>query len=108
MKTSIVVAAMALSGACAHLINVGHHDRFVRALPTGEAAYANMKSEKQQCKYYNAPEIETMTKNNRLPKVSHVANILEGDDEANQIWNDIKNSGIIPKGINPKADTSGG
>ncbi|KAL4399618.1 chitin deacetylase [Malassezia pachydermatis] len=67
-----------------------------------------MKSEKQQCKYYNAPEIETMTKNNRLPKVSHVANILEGDDEANQIWNDIKNSGIIPKGINPKADTSGG
>lgn len=110
MKATAVLLTLAFAGVSAHLSqDATHHRQFTRRkLPTGEAAYESMTNPSQECKYYDAPEITQMNKNNLLPKVSHIANIISGDQEANSIWKEIQSSGIIPSDVKQKADSSNG
>ncbi|SHO80002.1 Similar to S.cerevisiae protein CDA2 (Chitin deacetylase) [Malassezia sympodialis ATCC 42132] len=110
MKATAVILALIFGGVSAHLLqNDSHHRQFTRRkLPAGEAAYESMTDPSQECKYYEAPEISQMNKNNLLPKVDKIANIVDGDKEANSVWSDIQSSGIIPGDVKVKADSSNG
>ncbi|WFD28889.1 hypothetical protein MNAN1_003905 [Malassezia nana] len=109
MKVAVIFG-LVIAGVSAHLSHDAvHHHQFVRRkLPTGEAAYEAMTNPSQECKYYDAPEITQMHKQGQLPKIDYVANIINGDNEAQSVWKDIQSSGIIPNDVKQKADTTNG
>lgn len=53
----------------------------------------------QECVPPQAADLNGLESN--LPKGGEIASIMQGDQQANQVWGDIKNSGIIPD-IQPK------
>ena len=56
----------------------------------------------QECVQVQAQDLNGLEQ--KLPVESQVATMVKGDQQANQVWGDIKNSGIIPN-IPPKKGT---
>lgn len=72
---------------------------------TTEPEQAAIKNAAQECQPYNLPEMAAIQK--QFPTPWDNATILPGDTEAQNTWNSIKNSGIIPSGIKPKGTVNG-
>ena len=58
-----------------------------------------------QCKDYGDDTLYKMMKEHKFPKDGDIASIVDNDKEANDVWNEIKNSGIIPKHVAVKEGT---
>ncbi|WFD31082.1 hypothetical protein MSPP1_002114 [Malassezia sp. CBS 17886] len=69
--------------------------------PHTEPEFAKIKSSQKQCHWYTLPGLEDALKTH-FPKAGRIASFVDGDDEAQQVWSDIKKSGIIPKHVQVK------
>ncbi|WFD40790.1 uncharacterized protein MJAP1_003779 [Malassezia japonica] len=86
----------------------GHRGFSRRAQATNEAEYAGLH-DNTQCSPYGDNGVTEMKNQKDFPTVSQIANIVQGDDEAQKIWKDVQGMGLIPSGAKPKtADNSGG
>ncbi|WFD28461.1 hypothetical protein MNAN1_003472 [Malassezia nana] len=65
--------------------------------------WAKIKGRKQECKDYTLPSSEKLQQ--AYPTDWKIAKIVDGDSEANSLWNDIQSSGIIPSHVQVKTDT---
>lgn len=74
-----------------------------RAQQTNAAQMAKVSSSKEQCKWYELPQTEKL--NSLYPKDGKIATIVDGDEQAQQVWKDIQDSNIIPQHVKPKAGT---
>ncbi|PKI82572.1 hypothetical protein MVES1_003879 [Malassezia vespertilionis] len=114
---AVIFVALALSSVSANYIRTVpsgeftkrslHHGMHRRAGASNAAEFAKIQDPAQQCSYYDIPELTKMLKSHQFPKVSHIASIPEGDTQAQQVWQDIQNSGIIPKEVKVKGHTDG-
>ncbi|WFD21241.1 hypothetical protein MCAP1_003502 [Malassezia caprae] len=110
LSAKLLIAALTATYASASMRSESKrsHIRLARRSPTNAADAAKIYGESQECQYYGDPGVTQMLKKT-LPKPNTPAKILDGDDQANQVWQDIQNSGIIPGNVKvKKADNSGG
>lgn len=75
-----------------------------RDTPKNAADMAKVQDDKQQCKEYSYPSSQALSK--KYPGYG-IASLVEGDDEAQRVWDEIQKSGIIPDGIEPRGATDG-
>lgn len=87
-----------------------HHRRLLRraGFTTNEAQFAQISDATQACAHANAEGMGQLLKQNVFPKADHIASIQQGDSEAQQVWQDIQNSNIIPSDVQVKQDNTGG
>ncbi|KAI3617300.1 hypothetical protein CBS9595_003209 [Malassezia furfur] len=94
-KVSILVFA---AGASATILRLPHHDHRVvvarRSTPSNAADLAQVKSARQQCTSYEDQGVEQMKQQNEFPAPDQIASILDNDQEARALYNEIK--GGIP------------
>ncbi|KAN0061983.1 hypothetical protein ACQY0O_005978 [Thecaphora frezii] len=76
-----------------------------RATGTDEASRAQITNPVEECTAYTVPEVTAIQK--KFPTPWDNATILSDDTEAQQVWQSIKNSGIIPTYIKPKGTVNG-
>ena len=104
MKLSVqaLVVSLAISGASASL---SRHSSFSRRQSgaSSEADQAKILDPSQECQTSQA-----LVDKSQFPDASSIAKIVSSDKNARSVWNDIKNSGIIPENVKPKADSSNG
>ncbi|CDS02222.1 related to Chitin deacetylase precursor [Sporisorium scitamineum] len=134
LSSTAIVAAVSLASAVTanigrgvpdpnHIQNLyrrhrdsGEYDRLIykrgspahsalKARATTEPEQAAIKDAKAECTAYNLPEVAALAK--QFPVPWDNATILPGDTEAQNVWNSIKASGIIPTGISPKGKVNG-
>ena len=68
-----------------------------------EASQRKIKDAAEQCKWYELPNSEKLR--HAYPK-DGIASIVDGDDQAKQVWKDIQSSNIIPDGVKVKKGTA--
>lgn len=68
-----------------------------------EASQHSIKDPADQCKWYELPNSHKLR--SAYPE-DGIASIVDGDHQAQQVWNDIKSSGIIPANVNVKQGTA--
>lgn len=110
LSAKLLIAALSATYVSASFHGDSHrpHIRLARRAATNAADAAKIYGESQECQPYGDSGITQMS-GKTLPKPNTVAKILQGDDEANQVWQDIQKSGIIPDSVKVKpADNSGG
>ncbi|PWN90313.1 glycoside hydrolase/deacetylase [Acaromyces ingoldii] len=120
MKYSIVAAALALSTAGQAVAHIGrgvphnlmdkrdahgagsltHVKRAPSPSVTDEASAATNTVAAQECQAYSLPEVAAMKSS--FPTVWQSAAIVSGDTAANNVWNEIQQSGIIPSDVKQK------
>lgn len=102
--------------ALAALASVAAHDRrspgspstgklqrmLRRDFPTNEADMATTSNAKLACSGQDVPGMLDLKKNQPFPKSWEIANLIQNDTTANQVWQDIQNSGIIPSNVQVK------
>lgn len=74
------------------------------AAPTDEPSGATNTVAAQECQAYSLPEVAAIK--NQFPTVWETAQLVNGDSEAQQIWQSIQSSGVIPADVKQKG--SGG
>ena len=86
------------------------HRRLLRRAgsTTNEAQFAQISDATQACANANAEGMNQLLKQNVFPKADKIAWIQNGDNEAQQVWQDIQNSNIIPSDVQVKQDNTGG
>lgn len=77
--------------------------RFARDSPKNEDEMRAVTNPSKQCEGYGFKEQSAMRK--KYPKDNEIASILDGDEEAQKIWKEIKESGIIPEDVKVKKGT---
>ncbi|PKI82904.1 hypothetical protein MVES1_003766 [Malassezia vespertilionis] len=112
-----LLAVSAVSASVLHLVpgNDDAHEHLVKrhgfvrrqaaqSGPTAsnEADFAKIKDPKQQCAVYGVPEITQMQDQGVIPTGGEPATIQQKDAEAQKIWKDIQDSGIIPNDVQVK------
>ena len=71
-----------------------------RAMPTNMGEMAKIYDESKAC---NGGDLANSSKMRKVyPKDNNIASILDDDDEAKQVWQEIKDSGIIPQDVSVK------
>ncbi|WFD40789.1 uncharacterized protein MJAP1_003778 [Malassezia japonica] len=78
-----------------------------RAAATNAAQYASIQDPTQECTYYGNDGVTQMKNQNDYPAVSQIASIVQGDSDAQKVWQDIQSSGIIPSDVQVKMDSNG-
>ena len=73
--------------------------------PQNAADAAKVYGIEKECQTTNNDDIYKMTQSNQIPKSGQIATLADGDDEGKKVWNEIKNSGIIPSNVKPKKGT---
>ena len=105
MKFAGLLAALLLvSGASAQMQKApGRHAIFARAnAPQNAEDMAKVYDPEKACKPYSPQEITQLLKDKRFPKPNKIATIVDGDDEARKLWEEIQQSNVIPKDIKVK------
>ena len=105
MKFAGLSAALLLvSGASAQMQKApGRHAIFARAnAPQNAEDMAKVYDPEKACKPYSPQEITQLLKDKRFPKPNKIATIVDGDDEARKLWEEIQQSNVIPKDIKVK------
>ena len=77
--------------------------RFARDGPKNEEELRAISDPAKQCDGYGFPGQSDIKK--KYPKDNKIATIVDGDDEAQKIWQDIQDSGIIPDDVQVKKGT---
>ena len=77
--------------------------RFARGDPNNEEEERKISSAEKQCRGYDYESQSRLLK--KYPKDSHIASILDDDEEAQKVWDDIKSSGIIPDDVEVRSST---
>lgn len=86
--------------------HVRHNGRLMaRAKPTNAAEMAQTSDAATQCGPYGVAGSDQLSK--MYPKAGQVAQIVQGDNDAQQLWQEIQKSGALPKSMKPKAGTDG-
>lgn len=67
--------------------------------------FARIRDPKQECKWYGEPTLSKLLRT-QFPEPGHIASIVDGDDDAQSVWQEIKKSGIIPKHVAIKEATA--
>lgn len=75
----------------------------VRSDTPNESSFASIKDRTQECNGYSLPQSHDFHK--AYPKSNEIAYIMDNDDTARSVWNDIKASGIIPDHVEVKEGT---
>ncbi|WFD19136.1 hypothetical protein MCAP1_001359 [Malassezia caprae] len=87
--------------------HVAAHHRFQRLHARDEtptmSSWAKKKGAKQECKDYSLPSSAKLQK--IYPHGNKIANIVDGDNEAQSLWKEIQSSGIIPSQVKVKKGT---
>lgn len=111
LSTKFLIVALLVANVSASLHEAQPHLRLVRRAqpPTDAASAAKLKDSDQppDCLSYNDQAVSTLLKQKKLPKPSQIASIQDGDDEAQQVWKEIQDSGIIPKNVKQKQAQTG-
>ena len=88
-----------------HLIKRRHSYSLAPRADRNAANQAQIKDASQECTTYSLPELAPILKN--FPTPWENATIVDGDTEAQQVWSQIQQSGIIPTGIKQKGTANG-
>lgn len=113
LSAKLLVAASLVASTYATLQNGVHprHNHLLRRAqePKNAADMAKIKDSDQpkDCIQYGDQAMTGLLNKKKLPKPSHIASIQEGDDEAQKIWKEIQDSGIIPKDVKQKKGKNG-
>lgn len=67
---------------------------------TDESSEESLTSASEECTAYNYPGMSDIKAG--FPTVWTTADIMQGDTQANQVWQNIQNSGIIPSDVKQK------
>lgn len=108
LTTSLIIASAALASATAslHDVNSPHLARLQRRQSNQDAASVAKETDpKQECEAAYQNPLEGL-KGKKLPEPQKIAEIIDGDDEAKKVWQEIQDSGIIPKDVKQKKDTT--
>ena len=85
------------------------HSLIRRAHPSTAAQFASLNNPQQECKPYGIDALTAMQQQKEFPEDWKVAHIIDNDTDAQQIWKEIQDSGIIPSDVQVKtADNSTG
>ena len=101
LTTSLIIASAALASATAslHDVNSPHLARLQRRQSNQDAASVAKETDpKQECAAAYQNPLEGL-KGKKLPEPQKIAEIIDGDDEAKKVWQEIQDSGIIPKDV---------
>lgn len=79
--------------------------RFARGDPKSEEEERKISSAEKQCHGYDYESQSKLRK--KYPKDNHIASIVDGDEDAQKVWDDIKSSGIIPDDVEVRSSTDG-
>ena len=108
LTTSLIIASAAFASATAslHDVNSPHLARLQRRQSNQDAASVAKETDpKQECAAAYQNPLEGL-KGKKLPEPQKIAEIIDGDDEAKKVWQEIQDSGIIPKDVKQKKDTT--
>ena len=94
--TGDLAAEFSVSGRRQHL--------HARASPKNAADMAKIQDSSQECQEYGYPASQALSK--KYPGY-HIASLVDGDDQAQQVWSEVQQSGIIPSDIQPRGATKG-
>ncbi|KAL4399616.1 chitin deacetylase [Malassezia pachydermatis] len=104
-----IVAALAVASTSATVSaheSSPHFRLLRRAGPTSAAQEMQIQDPTQACTSYGDQGVTQMIQSQKLPQSGQIAKIQPNDEEANKIWQDIQNSGIIPSDVQQKKDTT--
>ncbi|WFD28888.1 hypothetical protein MNAN1_003904 [Malassezia nana] len=110
LTAKLLIATFAATYASASLQSDARpgHFRILRRAVSNAADEKSLSDPTQACQPYGDAGVTQMM-GKTLPPDNNPAKILEGDDEANQVWKEIQDSGIIPSNVKQKpADDSSG
>lgn len=110
LTAKLLIAALSATYASASLQSDARHShlRLARRGVANAADMMKISDPAQECTAYGDAGVTKMM-GKTLPPDNNPATILQGDTQANQVWKDIQNSGIIPGNVKVKpADNSGG
>ncbi|KAI3614767.1 hypothetical protein CBS9595_004038 [Malassezia furfur] len=85
-----------------HKSNANHPRALSRRAPTNEVDEASITDPSQKCTAYSVSALEKSKSG--YPTIWQIASIVQGDDEANSVWQDIQNSNIIPSDVQVKQE----
>ncbi|KAI3624245.1 hypothetical protein GLX27_003022 [Malassezia furfur] len=93
MLTPKLGALLFLAGASASVIRVApHHAHERRAGAANAEEFSKITSVKEQCASYGDDTLTKMIQDNEFPKPNHIASILDNDEEARALYNEIKDN----------------
>lgn len=69
-----------------------------------QSDFNNILNVNIQCASYKLPEVDQLLEKTRFPPVGQIASIPDDDTNAQDAWNNILNSGIIPSDVEVKKD----
>lgn len=75
-----------------------------RGTPQNAADMAKVSDPTQECKEYGLPSSDALSK--KYPG-SGIAHLVDGDDEAHKVWNEIQQANVIPNDVPTKGATKG-
>lgn len=91
------ISLLFLAGASATIVRLPHEHGVVvarRASPSNAADFAKLTNPKQQCAGYEDQGISQLNQQSQFPKPNDIAHILDNDQDARNLYNQIK--GGIP------------
>ena len=117
---SVLLAASCVSANLLHIIpgdverrdkaehkHVGRRSLSRRAQASNAAQFATIH-DNTQCQPYGVDAVTQMKNQKDFPPVGQIASIIQGDSQAQQIWQEIQNSGIVPSDVQVKQDSTNG
>ncbi|WFD36384.1 hypothetical protein MCUN1_003263 [Malassezia cuniculi] len=69
------------------------------------ASFAKIVDPKKECKWYSEPTLSKIM-DKQFPSTEGIASIVDGDEDAKKIWQEIQDSGIIPGHVKVKDGSS--